>query len=159
MLEKRQEGRCRKKTEVTIYTDGACPGKSGPGGWGAVLLFENQSKEISGGEIETTSNRMEMMAAIRALESLKFSCTVKLYTDSTYLQKGMTAWLAEWKKNNWIRQNKREVRNQDLWQKLDQLNSERDIEWLWVAGHSGDKWNDRADNLARAAVPNRNSKN
>lgn len=116
-------------------------------------------RNISGGEKETTSNRMELTAAIRALESLKFSSTVNLYTDSTYLKDGMVAWLKEWKENNWIRENKYEVRNRDLWQKLDQINSEHDIEWHWIAGHSGNKGNERADVLAKSAIPKQYGKN
>ena len=102
---------------------------------------------------------MELTAAIRALESLKFSSTVNLYTDSTYLKDGMVAWLKEWKENNWIRENKYEVRNRDLWQKLDQINSEHDIEWHWIAGHSGNKGNERADVLAKSAIPKQYGKN
>lgn len=149
----------KQKVEVTIYTDGACSGNPGPGGWGAILCYKNHQKEISGGEPATTNNRMELMAAIRALECLKSSCTIKLYTDSVYLKNGMNVWLKNWKKKNWIGSNKKKVLNRDLWQRLDELNSEYDIEWLWVAGHSGNPGNDRADELARAAIPDQNDGN
>ena len=153
--------------EVVIYTDGACPGKIGPGGWGAVLIFSehanelvsdeqefsNNRMELAGGERETTSNRMELTGAIQALEALRRQCTIDLFTDSTYVRDGTTKWLPNWKKNKWIRENKLPVRNVDLWKRLDRLNSMHDINWNWVASHSGNEGNERADKLARSAVP------
>lgn len=139
--------------EVVIYTDGACSGNPGPGGWGAILIFGEHAKEMSGGEQETTNNRMELAAAIQALEVLRRRCAIDLFTDSTYVKNGITQWLPRWKKNNWIRGKNQPVRNADLWKRLDQLNSMHDIHWKWVASHSGNEGNERADELARSAIP------
>ena len=139
--------------EVVIYTDGACSGNPGPGGWGAVLKFGEHAKELSGGEQETTNNRMELAAAIQALEILRRRCAIDLFTDSTYVKNGITVWLPRWKKNNWTRGKNQAVRNVDLWKRLDQLNAKHDINWKWVASHSGNEGNERADELARNAIP------
>ena len=140
---------------LVIYTDGACSGNPGPGGWGVVMYFGNKSKELKGGEKETTNNRMEMMAAIKALEAIKpnFKGKVVLFTDSTYVLKGITEWIHGWKKRGWKKSDKKPVVNKDLWQRLDALNSARDINWQWVKGHDGDIGNERADELAREGVP------
>lgn len=139
--------------ELTIYTDGACTGNPGPGGWGAVLLWNGRTKEISGGEAQTTNNRMELMAAIMALKILKRKSIVTLYTDSTYVRDGITLWLYNWKRSGWKRRQGGSVKNVDLWKELDQLNSAHQVNWQWVKGHSGNKWNDQADELARNAIP------
>jgi ribonuclease HI len=138
---------------VEIYTDGACSGNPGPGGWGAVLRWKGVEKDLSGGEPETTNNRMEMMAAIRALESLKRAVPVDLYTDSTYLRDGITRWLPAWKANGWRTAAKKPVKNQDLWERLEAAMHAHDIRWHWVKGHAGHPENERADELARAAIP------
>lgn len=135
--------------KVEIYTDGACSGNPGPGGWGAVLRYDGHEKEISGGEPDTTNNRMEMMAAIMALESLKRPCSVDLYTDSTYLQKGVNEWMAGWKAKNWPAK----IKNQDLWKRLDQILQTHDVQFHWVKGHAGHPENERADSLATGAIP------
>ena len=137
---------------VTIYTDGACRGNPGPGGWGAVLSYQGNTKELYDGEPETTNNRMEMMAAIMALESLKKPCSVKLNTDSTYLLKGITEWLANWKRRGWKTAAKKPVKNEDLWRRLDAAISIHDIEWAWVKGHSGNPGNEHADQLANLGI-------
>lgn len=139
---------------VTIYTDGACRGNPGPGGWGAVLSYQGNTKEIYDGERETTNNRMEMMAAIMALESLKKPCVIKLNTDSKYLLKGITEWLANWKRRGWKTAAKKPVKNEDLWRRLDEANSKHDIEWIWVKGHSGNPGNEHADQLANLGIDN-----
>jgi ribonuclease HI len=138
---------------VVIYTDGACSGNPGPGGWGAVLLYNGHRREISGGDKETTNNRMEMMAVIRSMEFLKRPCRIQLHTDSTYVMKGMTEWLANWKKKNWRTAGKQPVKNQELWQRLEQAVERHEVEWCWVKGHSGVTENERADELARLAIP------
>ncbi len=138
---------------VTIYTDGACSGNPGPGGWGALLTHGSRELELSGGEQQTTNNRMEMQAVIEALSALKRSCDVELYTDSTYVRDGVTRWMANWKSNGWKTAARKPVKNQDLWQALDQAVSRHRINWHWVKGHSGDPGNERADTLAREAVP------
>lgn len=138
--------------KIEIYTDGACKGNPGVGGWGAWLKFNAHEKSISGGEINTTNNRMELTAVIRALEALKRSSKVKIYTDSVYVQKGMTEWIAGWKAKNWRTASKKPVKNDDLWQTLDQLSSKHEIEWCWVKGHAGNVGNERADMLANAGV-------
>ena len=137
---------------VEIFTDGACSGNPGPGGWGAVLRWKGVEKELSGGERETTNNRMEMMAAIVALESLRRAVPVDLYTDSTYLRDGITKWIHGWKKNGWKTAAKKEVKNQDLWQRLEEAMSRHRVAWHWVRGHTGHAENERADALAREAV-------
>lgn len=140
-------------TRVTIYTDGACSGNPGPGGWGAVLQFGDAKKEINGGTSETTNNRMEMMAAIMALESLKRPMAVDLYTDSTYVRSGITEWLPGWKRRNWRTAAKKPVKNVDLWQRLDSAAAAHQIAWHWVKGHAGNPGNERADELAREGIP------
>lgn len=138
---------------VEIYTDGACSGNPGPGGWGVVLRAQGgQEKELSGGEMETTNNRMELTAAIQALEALKRPCRVRVYTDSTYVRDGMSNWLRGWKKNAWRTSSNQPVKNLDLWQRLDALAETHDIEWHWVKGHAGHPENERADLLARNAI-------
>jgi ribonuclease HI len=134
--------------KVNIYTDGSCSGNPGPGGWGAVLIYNNIEKELHGGETQTTNNRMEMLAAIKAIESLKESCIVELYTDSTYLKNGITLWIKNWQEKNWKTANKKVVKNVDLWQKLVSLTSNHKITWNWVKSHNGDKYNELADTLA-----------
>ncbi len=134
---------------VEIFTDGACSGNPGPGGWGAILRWRGEEKEIYGGEPETTNNRMEMMAAIQALESLKRATPVILYTDSTYLRDGITKWIHGWKKNGWKTSAKKPVKNEDLWRRLDDALADHDIDFRWVKGHSGHPENERADELAR----------
>ncbi len=138
--------------QVTIYTDGACSGNPGPGGWGAVLLYAAHRKEISGGMAETTNNRMELQAAIEALRLLKKPCTVALYTDSTYVMDGIEKWMVGWKKNGWRTSNKKPVKNQDLWQALDTETQRHTVTWHWVKGHSGHPENERADALARGGI-------
>jgi ribonuclease HI len=138
---------------VTIYTDGACSGNPGPGGWAAILIHGKAEKEISGGEADTTNNRMELRAAIEALTALKSPCMVALYTDSTYVKQGMEEWVRGWKARGWRTADKKPVKNQDLWQALEAAAARHQISWHWVRGHSGDKYNDRVDAIAVAAVP------
>lgn len=133
---------------VTIYTDGACRGNPGLGGWGAYLMYGEHDKQLYGGEVETTNNRMEMMAAIQALKALKQPCRVKLYTDSRYLQQGINDWMPKWKERNWQSANKKPIKNQDLWRELDRLINYHTVEWYWIKGHSNDYGNDMADQLA-----------
>ncbi|MEL6324122.1 MAG: ribonuclease HI [Pseudomonadota bacterium] len=135
--------------EIEIWTDGACSGNPGPGGWGALLKAGEREKEIFGGEPTTTNNRMELMAAIEALNSLKSRARVILHTDSTYVKDGLTKWIHGWKKNGWKTAAKKPVKNQDLWQALDAAVQRHDVTWKWVKGHSGDPGNERADALAR----------
>jgi ribonuclease HI len=137
---------------VDIWTDGACSGNPGPGGWGAVLRYGATEKEISGGEAATTNNRMELMAAISALEALKKPSTVRLHTDSKYVMDGLTKWIHGWKKNGWKTADKKPVKNEDLWKRLDTANARHDVTWKWVKGHADDVMNNRADELARAAI-------
>jgi ribonuclease HI len=137
---------------VQIFTDGACRGNPGPGGWGALLRFGDEEKEMYGGEIQTTNNRMELMAAIQALESLKRNCAVELTTDSEYVKNGITQWMANWKKRGWRTANKKPVKNIDLWQRLDKAASQHDISWHWVRGHTGHPENERADELANRGI-------
>ena len=139
--------------KVTIYTDGACSGNPGPGGWGAVLLYGDPEKEMYGGDAESTNNRMELMAAIESLEALSESCKIDLYTDSTYVKEGITNWIHGWKKRGWKSANKKPVKNVDLWQRLDEATKRHDIDWYWVKGHAGDEMNERADELARRGIP------
>lgn len=138
---------------IIIYTDGACSGNPGPGGWGAYLKWNGHEKELSGGEVETTNNRMEMMAVIKALEALKKNSTVQLYTDSKYVLQGATEWLDGWKARGWKGANKKPVKNQDLWQQIDSLIQQHSVEFFWVKGHSGDENNERVDKLAVEAIP------
>lgn len=137
---------------VIIYTDGACRGNPGPGGWGVVLQYNNTRKELYGGEKATTNNRMELMAAIQALEALKRSCKVLLNTDSHYLLKGITEWLPNWKRRGWKTSAKKPVKNEDLWRRLDAAIARHDIKWNWVKGHSGEPGNEQADCLANQGV-------
>lgn len=138
---------------VVIYTDGACSGNPGPGGWGSVMLYNGHRRELSGGDDETTNNRMEMMAVIQALETLKRPCRVKIFTDSVYVMKGITEWIVQWKKRQWKTAAKKPVKNVELWQRLEQAISRHDVAWAWVKGHSGVPENERADELARLAIP------
>lgn len=138
---------------VVIYTDGACSGNPGPGGWGVLMRFAGTEKELCGGEPETTNNRMELMAAIQALEALKRRCDVDLYTDSQYVRQGITDWINNWKKRGWKTAAKKPVKNVDLWQRLDSAVQAHDVSWHWVKGHSGHPDNERADELARQGVP------
>jgi ribonuclease HI len=137
---------------VVIHTDGACSGNPGPGGWGAILAFGSQVKELKGGEPHTTNNRMELMAAISALEALKRPCLVDLHTDSEYLRNGIMRWINQWKRNGWRTAEKRPVRNVDLWRRLDELSAKHRIRWHWLKGHAGHKLNERADQLAREGI-------
>jgi ribonuclease HI len=141
---------------IEIWTDGACSGNPGPGGWGALLKSGGHEKELCGGEAETTNNRMEMQAAIEALNALKKPSRVRLHTDSTYLKDGLTKWIHGWKRNGWKTAAKKPVKNKDLWQALQEATARHEIEWIWVKGHAGDPGNERADELARAAIPGRN---
>jgi ribonuclease HI len=137
---------------VEIYTDGACKGNPGPGGWGVWMLYNGKEKTMHGGEVLTTNNRMEMMAVIKALQALKRPCSVKLYTDSSYVLKGITEWIVGWKARNWRTADKKPVKNDDLWKMLDVLAKEHKIEWIWVRGHNGNDGNERADSLANEGV-------
>jgi ribonuclease HI len=139
--------------DVEIYTDGACSGNPGPGGWGALLMYGGHSKELRGGEAApTTNNRMELMAAIQALESLTRRSTVRLHTDSSYLRNGVTTWLPTWKRNGWKTASRQPVKNEDLWRRLDDAARRHDVQWLWVKGHAGDPGNERADALANEGM-------
>ncbi|MEO0438844.1 MAG: ribonuclease HI [Pseudomonadota bacterium] len=138
--------------EVTLYTDGACRGNPGPGGWGAILTFAGREKELFGGEDPTTNNRMELTAAIEGLAALAEPCQVELFTDSTYVMKGITEWLASWKKRGWKTSAKKPVANADLWQLLEEQNTRHQVQWRWVKGHSGNPGNERADLLANRGI-------
>ena len=138
--------------KVVIYTDGACSGNPGPGGWGAVLIYGPNERELWGGEPATTNNRMEMMAAIQALEALKRPCKVELHTDSQYLRTGITEWLAGWKARGWKTAAKAPVKNEDLWKRLDAARARHEVDWRWVKGHAGHELNERADELARRGL-------
>ena len=138
--------------DVTIFTDGACSGNPGPGGWGAILTAKGREREICGGEAHTTNNRMEMMAAIRALKALTRPCQVELHTDSQYLRQGITEWLAGWKARGWKTADKKPVKNEDLWRELDAARSRHQVSWRWVKGHAGHPMNERADALARRGL-------
>ena len=138
--------------EVVIHTDGACRGNPGPGGWGAILSSGGQEKELYGAEPQTTNNRMELMAAIQALEALKRSCDVTLVTDSEYLRKGVTEWLQTWRRRNWKTADRKPVKNQDLWQRLERAMNGHRLHWKWIKGHSGHPENERADQLANRAI-------
>ncbi len=137
---------------VDIFTDGACSGNPGPGGWGALLRYGEVEKELSGGEGATTNNRMELMGAISALEALKRPTQVRLHTDSTYVRDGITRWLAGWKAKGWLTADRKPVKNRDLWERLEAAARQHDIEWIWVKGHSNHPENDRVDQLARDAI-------
>jgi ribonuclease HI len=137
---------------VEIYTDGACSGNPGPGGWGAVLTYGSHTKEICGGAAATTNNRMELMAAIQALESLKRPTKVRLHTDSVYLRNGITSWLPKWKRNGWRTAGKKPVKNADLWQRLEAAGARHEVTWLWVKGHAGHPGNEHADALANRGM-------
>ncbi len=138
--------------QVIIYTDGACRGNPGPGGWGALIRLDAIEKEIFGGQFNTTNNQMELTAAIEGLAALKERCSVELYTDSKYVMDGITQWIQNWKKNNWRTAAKKDVKNKELWQKLDQLISQHQVQWHWVKGHSGDAGNETADLLANKGI-------
>ena len=137
---------------VEIYADGACKGNPGPGGWGAWLIFDGKEKSLFGGEQMSTNNRMELTAVIRALEALKRPCDVKIYTDSVYVQKGISEWIVGWKARQWRTADKKPVKNDDLWKTLDGLASQHQIQWIWVKGHAGNAGNERADALANQGV-------
>tara|TARA_B100000676_G_scaffold98980_1_gene98861 strand:- start:49 stop:492 length:444 start_codon:yes stop_codon:yes gene_type:complete len=137
---------------VQLYTDGACSGNPGPGGWGALLLWKNMEKELCEGELETTNNRMELMATIRGLESLKRGMQVDVFTDSTYVRDGITKWIYKWKKNGWRTSAKKSVKNKDLWKRLEEVLRLHEVEWHWVKGHAGNPENERADELARRGM-------
>ena len=138
--------------EVEVFTDGACRGNPGPGGWAAILRYRGSEKELSGFDPDTTNNRMEMTAAVAGLEALKRSCRVRLYSDSQYLRDGITNWINGWKQRNWLTADKQPVKNVDLWQRLDAVAGRHDVAWIWVRGHSGHPENERADALARARI-------
>jgi len=146
--------------ETTIYTDGACNGNPGPGGWAAIIILENKKKEISGGEKLTTNNRMELTAAIKSLEYCEAQQKkqpllehIKIFTDSIYVKEGITVWINNWEKNNWKTSDKKNVKNVDLWRRLKDLTKSKQIEWRWIKGHSDDPMNDLADELAKKATP------
>jgi ribonuclease HI len=141
-----------KPKRVIVYTDGACKGNPGRGGWGAILQYKAKTKEMFGGEEDTTNNRMELLAAIEALSILKSRCEVELYTDSKYVQQGVSEWLDNWLRRGWKTAGNKPVKNQDLWQRLDQLRKNHDIKWCWVKGHSGHPLNERADELANRGI-------
>ena len=138
--------------KVVIYTDGACSGNPGPGGWGAILVWGEHTKELQGGEAETTNNRMELLAAITALETLKRPMTVELWTDSAYVKDGISSWIHGWKKRGWKTADKKPVKNEDLWKRLDSAGERHTIDWRWIKGHAGHAMNERADELARAGM-------
>ena len=138
--------------EAIVYTDGACSGNPGPGGWGATIKIEDETFEIFGGEDNTTNNRMELIAAIKALEYLNKNHKITLYTDSNYVKDGITKWIFNWKKNNWKTSAKKPVKNSDLWIQLDEIQNKREVKWSWVKGHSGNLGNERADELARMGI-------
>lgn len=138
---------------VKIFTDGACKGNPGPGGWGALLRYGDQEKELWGGEAGTTNNRMEIMAVIEALEALKRPCRVSITTDSQYVKRGVNEWMARWKRNGWRTADRKPVKNRDLWERLDQALSRHELQWHWVKGHAGHPENERADQLANKGIP------
>ena len=140
------------KSDIVIFTDGGCQGNPGPGGWGALLQAGSAEKELWGGENDTTNNRMELTAVIRALEALKRRVSVQIHTDSQYVQKGISQWIHNWKKNGWRTADKSPVKNADLWQRLDMLSAKHDITWIWVKGHAGHPENERADRLANRGI-------
>jgi len=144
-----------QKEKVLIYTDGACSGNPGPGGWGSILMYNGHRRELSGGEADTTNNRMEMMAVIQALETLRRPCAATIHTDSVYVMKGITEWIGEWKRRGWKTAARKPVKNVELWQRLEKAVNHHDVDWRWVKGHSGVPENERADELARLAIPSR----
>ena len=144
--------------QVVIYTDGACRGNPGPGGWGAVLMSGEHEREIWGGEAATTNNRMELMAAIQALEALNRPCRVELHTDSQYVQKGIHEWIHSWKRRGWMTADKKPVKNDDLWKRLDAARLRHEVDWRWVKGHAGHELNERADELARLGLKEANGR-
>jgi ribonuclease HI len=141
-----------------MYTDGACSGNPGPGGWGALLLFGDHRRELSGGDPDTTNNRMELQAVIEGVKALKRRVPVTIYTDSTYVMKGMTEWIEGWKAKGWKTAARKPVKNEDLWRELDDVLAGHDVQWRWVKGHAGDPGNEAADALARAAIPHQKSR-
>ncbi len=142
---------------VDIFTDGACSGNPGPGGWGVILRWRDNERELHGGEPDTTNNRMELMAAIQALEALSRPVKARLHTDSTYVKDGITKWMAGWKKKNWKTAGRKPVKNQDLWRRLDAAAARHEVEWFWVRGHTGHPENERADELARRGITERDA--
>ncbi len=138
--------------QITVYTDGACKGNPGPGGWGALLQYGDKARRLCGGERDTTNNRMELRAAIEALQALKEPCQITLFTDSVYVMQGLTQWLPGWKKRGWLTADKKPVKNQELWQQLDAAAARHQIDWRWVKGHAGDPGNEEADRLANEGV-------
>ena len=142
----------KNDNEILIWTDGACSGNPGPGGWGVLIKNKNLSQKFNGGEPNTTNNRMELMAVIKALENVKFNSKIKIYTDSQYVKNGITIWITTWKNKNWKTSSNKEVKNRDLWEKLDKLVSHYEIQWEWIRGHSGNIKNEIADQLARSAI-------
>ena len=138
--------------QVIIHTDGACSGNPGPGGWGAILQSGGKTRELKGGELATTNNRMELMAAIQALEALTRDCRVELHTDSTYVMKGISEWIHNWKRRGWMTADKKPVKNDDLWKRLDTARLRHQVDWRWVKGHAGHELNERADQLAREGM-------
>ncbi len=143
---------------VTIYTDGACRGNPGPGGWGALLFYGEHEKELFGGEAQTTNNRMELTATIEALKAINKPCQIEIYTDSKYVKDGIQQWLQNWKKNNWKTAKKKPVKNRDLWELLDEQTQQHQITWHWVKGHAGDVGNERADELANRGIDEKSPK-
>ncbi len=140
------------KHRVEIWTDGACSGNPGPGGWGAILRYGDKQKEMTGGEAQTTNNRMELSAAIGALEALTRPCKIVLHTDSQYLRGGVLTWMSNWKRNGWRTADKKPVKNEDLWRQLDAAREKHEIDWRWIKGHAGHEMNERADELARQGM-------
>lgn len=138
--------------DYVIYTDGACSGNPGPGGWGALIMIDGETNELSGGEPSTTNNRMELLAAITALETAPSGSKIALHTDSKYVMQGITEWIKNWKRNNWRTAAKKPVKNAELWQRLDEINGQHDVSWHWVKGHAGHPENERADELARQGM-------
>lgn len=144
--------------KVVIFTDGACSGNPGPGGWGAILMYGDREKELCGGEPATTNNRMELMAAIQALEALNKPCKVELHTDSQYVKNGITEWMRGWKARGWKTADKKPVKNEDLWRRLDEARLRHEVDWRWVKGHNGHELNERADGLARKGLQEANGR-
>ncbi|MGX1099234.1 ribonuclease HI [Amorphus sp. MBR-141] len=145
-------GPAKDGSRVIVHTDGACSGNPGPGGWGAILEWQGHVRELSGGERETTNNRMELTAAIEALKALTRKSSVDIFTDSQYVRGGITGWIKNWRRNGWRTSDKKPVKNADLWKALDELSQQHDVHWHWVRGHAGDERNERADELAREGV-------